>query len=189
MAFSGILYGLDLSLYAYIFNFFCNLKGDWSIQSKNWESPRPVPKVKNEEAQNTYIKNRGSMGEILSGYCEREAGAHKGPRVKREAQDNFLKNKGTFNNILNDYGKNITPESLNPRVQFEGRDNHYKGQGSVGNLFGKYGYHPIPEKPVPRVKFDGQDYKAQGSGSSMGKTLTMVPPSSRPSSTTFFRSN
>ena len=33
--------------------------GDWSIQSKDWESPRPAPKVKYEEAQQAYIKNRG----------------------------------------------------------------------------------------------------------------------------------
>ncbi len=59
----------------------------------------------------------------------------------------------------------------------------------MGKLFGQYGHHPLPEKPIPRVKFDGHDYRAQGSGSSMGKTLSMVPPSSRPSSTTFFRSN
>ncbi len=33
--------------------------GDWSLQSRDWESPRPAPKVKYEEAQKTYIKNRG----------------------------------------------------------------------------------------------------------------------------------
>jgi hypothetical protein len=33
--------------------------GDWSIQAADWESPRPVPKVKYEEARQSYIKNRG----------------------------------------------------------------------------------------------------------------------------------
>ena len=33
--------------------------GDWSIQSKDWNSPRPQPKVKYEDAQQAYIKNRG----------------------------------------------------------------------------------------------------------------------------------
>lgn len=33
--------------------------GDWSIQAKDWESPRPQPKIKYEEARQSYIKNRG----------------------------------------------------------------------------------------------------------------------------------
>jgi hypothetical protein len=35
--------------------------GDWSIQSKNWESPRPIPKLKYEEAHKSYTKNRGTF--------------------------------------------------------------------------------------------------------------------------------
>lgn len=34
--------------------------GDWAIQSKNWESPRPMPKIKYEDAQKAYQRNTGS---------------------------------------------------------------------------------------------------------------------------------
>ena len=44
--------------------------GDWSIQSRDWESPRGAPRVKFEEAQKSYIKNReGTIKEIFGGYC------------------------------------------------------------------------------------------------------------------------
>ena len=33
--------------------------GDWSIQAQDWNSPRPQPKVKYEEAQQTYNKHKG----------------------------------------------------------------------------------------------------------------------------------
>lgn len=33
--------------------------GDWAQQGKDWDSPRPVPKVKFDEAQANMVKNRG----------------------------------------------------------------------------------------------------------------------------------
>ena len=33
--------------------------GDWSIQAADWNSPRPAPKVKYDEATQTLQKNRG----------------------------------------------------------------------------------------------------------------------------------
>ena len=33
--------------------------GDWAQQGKDWESPRPVPKVKYSDAQSNLEKNQG----------------------------------------------------------------------------------------------------------------------------------
>ena len=33
--------------------------GDWAEQGRNWESPRPAPKIKYEVAEQAYQKNRG----------------------------------------------------------------------------------------------------------------------------------
>ena len=125
------------------------------------------------------------MQDLLTGYCD-PAIAKKGPRISKEGEANFLKNKGTFNKILNDYGRDVTKESFNPRVQFEGRENRDKNRGTMGSLFTNYGYHPQSPKPIPRVKFDGQSNLEKNSGLGLDKTLKMVPPSSRPSSTDFF---
>jgi hypothetical protein len=32
---------------------------DWFIQAQDWESPRPIPKIKFEEARKSYVRNRG----------------------------------------------------------------------------------------------------------------------------------
>ena len=125
------------------------------------------------------------MKDILGGYCDPPI-ERKGPRIKQEAYDNFLKNKGTFNHILNDYGKGIDNAQINPRVFYEGRANNLKGQGSMGSLLGNYGRHPVSARPLSRVKFEGADILQNNRGSGVDKTLKMVPPSSRPSSSQFF---
>lgn len=163
--------------------------GDWYQEGKTYQSARPVPRIKSNEAKNTYIQSQGSMALNLGGYVENEASAHKGPRVKQEGQENFFKNRGTlsFNPHENNHGEYTPPQIA--RVKFEGNDNRALSQGSMGQLFGKYGRLPLDEKPVPRVKYEANEYRANGNGSSMGKAMSMVPPSSRPSSTTFFRSS
>ena len=35
--------------------------GDWAQQGKDWDSPRPVPKVKFEDAQSNLEKSRGNL--------------------------------------------------------------------------------------------------------------------------------
>ena len=35
--------------------------GDWSAQSGDWQSPRPPPKVKFEEAQKALVRDRGEF--------------------------------------------------------------------------------------------------------------------------------
>lgn len=125
------------------------------------------------------------MREVLTGYCD-PAVPKKGPRIKKEAEENFIKNRGTFNVILGDYGKNIQNEQLNPRVYYEGKLNNQKGRGSVGNLLSNYGHQPMSARPVPRVKFEAEDILEHNRGAGVDKTMKMVPPSSRPSSSTFF---
>lgn len=126
------------------------------------------------------------MKEILTGYCENPPIQRKGPRITRDAQENFIKNKGTFNTIIGDYGKNITTEHTSPRNFYEGKTNNVKGRGSVGNLLSNYGYHPLSARPIPRVKYEAEDILDHNRGAGVNKTLKMVPPSARPSSTTFF---
>jgi hypothetical protein len=158
--------------------------GDWSIQSNGWESARPEPRLKYEEAKQSYIKNRGCMNELLGGYAD-PALERKGPRIKKEAENNFNKNKGTFHTILTH--EKEEPKIYQPKVSYEGMNNRITGNGTVSSLFTNYGFHPLSAKPVPRVKFDGADFMANNNGSEASKTLSMVPPSTRPSSTIFFQ--
>ena len=164
--------------------------GDWAQQSHDWQSPRPAPKVKYDVAQQAYNRNRGCMSELLTGYWENPPVIRKGPRITKEAYGNFLKNKGSLTNLCyNNYGKNVESETHQPKVQYEGKSNLEKNQGSMGNLFRNYGYAPLSARPVPRVKFEGVNNMEANRGSSIDKTLKQVPPSSRPSSSQFFRTN
>ena len=127
------------------------------------------------------------MKEILTGYCDNPALPRKGPRITKAAFDNFEKNKGSFNTILNhENNSEEVAEKKVPKVHYEGVDNREQGFGTVANLYSEYGHHPVPDKPVPRVKFEGTNILMNNRGSQLEKTLKMVPPSSRPSSSVFF---
>ena len=128
------------------------------------------------------------MNELLTGYNEHPTIERKGPRIKREAHENYTKNKGTFSTILN-HAKNVDdqPKFYAPKVKYEGMNNRVTGAGTVHELFNNYGYHPLSAKPVARVKFDGADNMVANNGSEASKTLHMIPPSARPSSTIFFQ--
>jgi hypothetical protein len=126
------------------------------------------------------------MNELLTGYCENPPLEKKGPRITKAGQENFLKNQGSFNLCYGQYGKNTENEVHNPKVHFEGKYNQEKSNGSLGDLLGNYGNNPISPKPMPRVKFEGNDNLDHNRGSQISKTLHMVPPTSRPSSTQFF---
>jgi hypothetical protein len=128
------------------------------------------------------------MDDLLTGYCNPPQ-LRKGPRISREAESNFIKNRGSVNNIcFEDYGRNIKPELVNPRVTREGFSNcDQSRQGSVGSLFSNYGTMPLSAKPAPRIKFEGVHIQNDHRGSGVGKTLSSVPLSNRPSSATFFR--
>ena len=128
------------------------------------------------------------MSELLTGYNEHPAFDRKGPRIKREAHENYKKNKGTFNTILDhSSNKDDQPVRPAPKVKYEGMENRNTGAGTVSSLFSNYGYHAPSARPVPRVKFDGTDNLLNNNGSDASKTLQMVPPSARPSSTIFFQ--
>ena len=128
------------------------------------------------------------MNEILGGYWEHPPVIRKGPRITKEAYSNFVKNKGSVSNVcFKEYGTQTNDKVAGPKVQYEGMDNLLKNQGTLGPLMNNYGYHPLSARPVPRVKFDGVDNMDKNRGSEFEKTLKQVPPSSRPSSSQFFR--
>lgn len=130
------------------------------------------------------------MKELMGGYCENPAIPRTGPRISKSAWENYRKNRGSFHNIIGSgYGSNDPSVTAPPpRVFREGTTNEEKNRrGEVGNLLGHYGRMPLSARPVPRVKFDGGDILANHQrGSNVEKTLKMVPPTSRPSSTQFF---
>jgi hypothetical protein len=143
------------------------------------ESPRLLPKVKYEDAQNNLIKNQGCMKSLLTGYLDMPS-EKKGPRIKAEAQDNFIKNQGTVSSIcFKDYGKSDDKKEI---------IRNYKGRnGSVGELLGNYGQLPMSARTVPRVKPEAKlSYDREGS--EILKTLTMQPPTERVKSATPLRS-
>lgn len=162
--------------------------GDWAEQGRDWESARPVPKVKYEVAQQAYAKNRGCMNELLTGYWEHPPIERKGPRVKKEAEHIFQKNQGNMNTVLHEYGKNIPEEHHTSRAHFEGKYNVEKSRGSMNDLLGNYGRHAQSAKPVARVKYGGNDNLANNRGSGIQKTFDGVPLTNRPSSSQFFNS-
>lgn len=126
------------------------------------------------------------MAELMGGYPD-PSSFRKGPRISNYAQSNYIKNRGTFNDILDhDANKNDRPQSHAPKVFYEGKYNRDHGYGTVGNLFSHYGALPQSARQVPRVKSDAVNNYTHGRGSAMGKTLTMIPQSSRPGSATFF---
>jgi hypothetical protein len=159
---------------------------DWHIEGKTFQEDKPVARLRNEGATQAYERNRGSMADHMTGYCDNPPVDRKGPRVKAEAEEIFKKNQGNMNVVMHQYGKDIVPECVVSKAKYEGVENVEKGRGTMHNLLGNYGNHPLSARPVARVKLQGADIAENHRGASMDATFKSMPLTSRPGSRTFF---
>lgn len=103
------------------------------------------PRIK-KEAQENYVKNKGSFNYILNEYGKNPLDECTKPRVYYEGKNYNEKGRGSVGNLLANYGNHPISARPIPRVKFEAGEilDHNKGTGVYKVL------HMVPETSRPK---------------------------------------
>ncbi|CAF0938368.1 unnamed protein product [Didymodactylos carnosus] len=148
-------------------------------------SDRRVPNTKGEFATRMfYSNNQGSMGQIINDYGRALPSPRPVPNVKgAAATENRIKGQGDSFLITNNDPNAPTMPRCESGLGLKGDqavENYDRSQGrNVDLLFHQYGRLPQSARANPKVKYQGVDNYIKDRGSSMRKTLSQVPPSTR----------
>ncbi|RNA05661.1 hypothetical protein BpHYR1_015464 [Brachionus plicatilis] len=103
------------------------------------------PRIK-KEAQENYMKNKGSFNFILNEYGKGGSNECTKPRVYYEGKYNNEKGRGSVGNLFTNYGNLPLSARPVPRVKFEAENilDHNRGSGVNKTL------HMVPESSRPK---------------------------------------
>lgn len=146
-------------------------------QTDGYESPRPVERLRTDDARRNANTNKGSMNELLGGYADPPMQRKLHPRiVKGDAAETAQNNKGgAMKSLFEDYGNLSVEAKPPPKVKGDDAEEYAvrNRNGKMDTLINHYGTLPPEDKPAPKVYYGGEEVAEKYKGAGMGPLLRM----------------
>ncbi|XP_069104792.1 uncharacterized protein [Argopecten irradians] len=144
-------------------------------QNSNYESPRPMERLRSDDARRNATTNKGCMGELLGGYADPPMERKVHPRgVTGDAADIAQNNKGgAMRNLIENYGNMSVEAQPVPKVKGEYAEEYAERNhnGKMETLINHYGTLTPDQAPAPKVSYGGEEVAEKYKGAGMGPLL------------------
>ncbi|XP_033761003.1 uncharacterized protein LOC117342844 [Pecten maximus] len=144
-------------------------------QNTSYESPRPMERLRSDDARRNATTNKGCMGELLGGYADPPAERKVHPRgVTGDAAETAQNNKGgAMKNLIANYGNLSVESKPAPKVKGDYAEEYAERNhnGKMETLINHYGTLTPEQPPAPKVSYGGEEVAEKYKGAGMGPLL------------------